>query len=357
MQQNSRFTVTRDRMSELRNTSDSNEEFGPPRIPDGYRSSSQLIGRHRLNEEEFAQPRSSVDLGHQGRKTESFEMQTRSRTVLPPADLSTTDGYLTEVNVLREAIRDVSNNITLIGELHNASLVSINETQTARSSQQLEEFVADTSRQNNIIKARIKAMEQSNFNLKNNSDLNIRRSHVDSLKKEFVRVIRSYQDVERTYSQKYRQRIERQIRIVKPDVTSEEIDAVIESDQQNTIFAQSLMQSSRTGQARAALNEVQTRHDDIKKIEKTIIELQQLFMDMQMLVENQGQVIDTIEQHAETTTGDLEQGVKHIDKAIKYAISTRAKKWCCFVIAIILCVVIAILVWWFAFDHKGVGGN
>lgn len=31
------------------------------------------------------------------------------------------------------------------------------------------------------------------------------------------------------------------------------------------------MQASRRGQARAVLSEVQNRHDDIKKIEKTII--------------------------------------------------------------------------------------
>lgn len=31
------------------------------------------------------------------------------------------------------------------------------------------------------------------------------------------------------------------------------------------------MQQQRSGQARAVLSEVQTRHDDMKKIEKTII--------------------------------------------------------------------------------------
>jgi t-SNARE complex subunit (syntaxin) len=31
------------------------------------------------------------------------------------------------------------------------------------------------------------------------------------------------------------------------------------------------MQSNRSGQARAVLSEVQSRHDDIKKIEKTIL--------------------------------------------------------------------------------------
>ncbi|ORE04200.1 t-SNARE, partial [Rhizopus microsporus var. microsporus] len=161
-----------------------------------------------------------------------------------------------------------------------------------------------------------------------------------------------YRDVEANFNQKYRQRVERQIRIVKQDVTEDELDAIIDSDQQNQIFAQSLLQNNRSGQAKAVLSEVQTRHDDIKRIQKTIIELAQLFEDMQMMVEDQGKVLDQIETHAENTNADIEQGVTHINKAIVLARSTRAKKWCCFFITIILAVVIAILVWWFAFDHK-----
>lgn len=50
----------------------------------------------------------------------------------------------------------------------------------------------------------------------------------------------------------------------------------------------------------------------------------QLFEDMQMMVEEQGQTIDQIEQNAQDTTKDLEQGNKHVDKAIILARSTRA---------------------------------
>ncbi|KAI7885926.1 t-SNARE [Mucor mucedo] len=166
-----------------------------------------------------------------------------------------------------------------------------------------------------------------------------------------------YKDVEAAFNQKYRQRVARQIKIVKQDVTEEELDAIMDSDQQNQIFAQSLMQNSRSGQAKAVLSEVQTRHDDIKRIQKTILELAQLFEDMQMMVEEQGETITQIESHAQNAETDVEQGVKHIDRAIIIAKSTRAKKWCCFFITIILAVVIAILVWWFAFGHPGVGGG
>lgn len=44
----------------------------------------------------------------------------------------------------------------------------------------------------------------------------------------------------------------------------------MESDNQQ-IFAQSVLNSTRYGDANRALREVQSRHDDIKKIEKTIL--------------------------------------------------------------------------------------
>lgn len=62
-----------------------------------------------------------------------------------------------------------------------------------------------------------------------------------------------------------------QCNLVKPDATQDEVDDIIDADDTPQVFAQSLMNASRQGQSRAVLSEVQTRHDDIKHIEKTII--------------------------------------------------------------------------------------
>lgn len=43
-----------------------------------------------------------------------------------------------------------------------------------------------------------------------------------------------------------------------------------------------LMNSNRYGEATSAYREVQERHEDIKKIERTITELAQLFNDVRM---------------------------------------------------------------------------
>ena len=67
---------------------------------------------------------------------------------------------------------------------------------------------------------------------------------------------------------------------VKPDATPEEVKAVVDDDQGGQIFSQALMNSNRYGEARSSYREVQERHADIKKIEKTLTELAQLFNDV-----------------------------------------------------------------------------
>ncbi|KAG2201814.1 hypothetical protein INT47_004371 [Mucor saturninus] len=329
MSNNTRYNISRDRMAELRGGTDSTDAFGPTRIS----------GENTTTTRYQARPA-------------SYEMQERPATtqnVVSSAtrtDISTTEGYLAEVDAITADIKAINHNIELISELHDSSLVSINEKQWKQNSNQLSQFVNDTSSMNTNIKNRIKALESSNAKHPKNSDLNIRRAQASRVKKEFITCIQRYKDVEAAFNQKYRQRVARQIKIVKQDVTEEELDAIMDSDQQNQIFAQSLMQNSRSGQAKAVLSEVQTRHDDIKRIQKTILELAQLFEDMQMMVEEQGETITQIESHAQNAETDVEQGVKHIDRAIIIAKSTRA----------VSDIYFSAIVWIF-YISKGVGGG
>ena len=104
------------------------------------------------------------------------------------------------------------------------------------------------------------------------------------------------------------------------------------------------MQSNRRGEARSVLNEVQVRHRELLKLEKTMAELTQLFHDMEELVIEQDQPIQQIEEQVAAAQHDIEQGVGHTNKAVKSAKSARKKKlWClgiCLLIAIILAAVL-----------------
>jgi syntaxin 1B/2/3 len=68
------------------------------------------------------------------------------------------------------------------------------------------------------------------------------------------------------------------------------------------------MNSDQFGRARAAYREVQERHNDIVKMTETMRELHQLFQDMAMMVQEQGETITAIEQTTEVVEKDVEQG-------------------------------------------------
>jgi len=53
------------------------------------------------------------------------------------------------------------------------------------------------------------------------------------------------------------------------------------------------------------------------------LELHELFIQMNMLVENQGEMLKEIDMHAQDTVIHLEEGNKHVDKAITSARATR----------------------------------
>ncbi|OZJ01712.1 hypothetical protein BZG36_05315 [Bifiguratus adelaidae] len=275
----------------------------------------------------------------------------------PPADLDSMDGFFSEVESLKQAIANVNTNVSQIQELHAVALTNINEQASERNSRDLNAVINETNAMNQNIKKRIKAMEAYIMRQPPNApDLNLKRNQHGQLQNKFLDSIQRFQAIESDYNKQYKARIERQIRIVKPNATAQEIDQIIESDNPQ-IFAQSLMTAQRSGQARAVLSEVQTRHDDIKKIEKTILELHQLFMDMQMMVGQQGETINNIEQYANEAVVHIDEGNKQVGQAVKSARATRAKKWFCFFLTIIILVVLAILIWWFAFNHKGCCGN
>ena len=91
-----------------------------------------------------------------------------------------------------------------------------------------------------------------------------------------------------------------------------------------------LLSQNRRGQSQSALRAVQGRHEAIQKIERQMIELAQLFQDMEAAVVTQEPAIENIEDKTENTVVNLNQGNKHLDGAVVKARSARRKKWICF---------------------------
>lgn len=79
-----------------------------------------------------------------------------------------------------------------------------------------------------------------------------------------------------------------------------------------------------TQQARQTLADIEARHADIMKLEKSIRDLHEMFIDMAMLIESQGEMIDRIEHHVEQSRTYVETAQIKTKEALMYQGKARS---------------------------------
>ncbi|KAH0468793.1 hypothetical protein IEQ34_002025 [Dendrobium chrysotoxum] len=117
------------------------------------------------------------------------------------------------------------------------------------------------------------------------------------------------------------------------------IDELIETGDSEKIFQKAIQDMGR-GQVIDTLEEIQERHDAVKEIEKKLLELHQVFMDMAVLVEAQGEMLDNIETQVANAVNHVQNGTE----ALQTAKSLQKKSRKCMLIAIVLLLIIAIVI-------------
>ncbi|KAK1122514.1 syntaxin-1A-like isoform X2 [Acipenser oxyrinchus oxyrinchus] len=89
-----------------------------------------------------------------------------------------------------------------------------------------------------------------------------------------------------------------------------------------------------------AMNEIETRHTEIIKLENSIRELHDMFVDMAMLVESQGELVNNIEKNVMSSVDYVERAKEETKKAVSLKGKSRRKM---LFIGICLAVTLAIL--------------
>ncbi|KAG6850591.1 hypothetical protein H0H93_011259 [Arthromyces matolae] len=214
------------------------------------------------------------------------------------------------VSSIQEGIERLNANVHQISTLHGRIMNTIDSGQS-HDNAQLDQLAAETRTLINSLKDRIKTLERAPLG----ADTQMRRNRLTFVRSKFLEALQNYQRVEQEYRVKSRQRVERQLKIVKSDATPEEVAAAVEGGGQQ-IFAQALTTSSRYAEGRMAYREVQERQTEIKKMEETLAELAQLFIDMGTLVEQQEETIVAVEQTAMKVEEDTGKATEQTWKAV-----------------------------------------
>lgn len=121
-------------------------------------------------------------------------------------------------------------------------------------------------------------------------------------------------------------------------------------------FLQKAIQEQGRGRILDTINEIQERHDAVKEIEKSLKELHQVFLDMTVLVQHQGEQLDDIESHVARAHSFVRTGAEQLQTARKHQKNTR--KWTCYCIILLLVIILFVVLFTVRpWEHSSSGGN
>ncbi|XP_076107276.1 syntaxin isoform X3 [Mytilus galloprovincialis] len=248
------------------------------------------------------------------------------------------DMFFEQVEEIRGMIDKISANVEDVKKKH--SMILMAPQNDDKMKEELEELMSDIKKTANKVRGKLKVIEQNieqeEHSNKSSADLRIRKTQHATLSRKFVEVMNDYNSCQIDYRERCKGRIIRQLEITGRTTTDEQLEDMLESGNPK-IFTQDIIME--TQQAKQTLADIEARHNDIIKLENSIRELHDMFMDMAMLVEQQGEMIDRIEYNVEQAVDYIETAKMDTKKAVKYQSKARRKK-----IMIIICLAVLVVV-------------
>lgn len=251
---------------------------------------------------------------------------------------------LNQVKDINGGISSIDSNLAKLRTLQQRSLDDPDTSENSRTNRELDSLNASTMTTYRNLVTRVTKIKQDP-----SSGDPMNKDQVGNCDRRLKQAIRDYQMAEAAFQKRLQDQMRRQYLIVKPDASEQEVEQVVNDTNGNTqIFSQALMQSDRRGQSQTALRNVESRHAAIQRIEKQMIELAQLFEQMNVLVEQQEVVVEQVEQRGNETVENVEKANGELTGAVTHARNAKRLKWWCLGITIlIILIVVAGVVGWY----------
>lgn len=259
------------------------------------------------------------------------------------------DNFFKKVQEIENQYEKLNKLLKKLQDAHEESKAVTKASAMKAIKQRMEKDVDEVGKITRIIKSKIEGLDRENLANRQKPGCG-KGSAVDrsrtattvSLKKKFKDKMTEFQNLRESIHQEYREVVERRVFTVTGNRADEEtIDKLIETGDSEQIFQKAIQEQGR-GQIMDTLAEIQERHDAVRELERKLLELQQIFLDMAVLVDAQGDLLDNIETQVSNAVDHVQSGNVALQKA--KTLQKNSRKWMCIAILILLIIVAIIVV-------------
>ncbi|XP_010422475.1 PREDICTED: syntaxin-123 [Camelina sativa] len=251
-------------------------------------------------------------------------------------------------------VESVKEDMKAVDEIHKRLQDANEESKTVHDSKavkklraRMDSSVTEVLKRVKMIKSKLVALEKSNAAQRKVSGCGpgssadrTRTSVVSGLGKKLKDMMDDFQRLRTKMASEYKETVERRYFTVTGQKADEETVEKLISSGESERFLQKAIQEQGRGQIMDTLSEIQERHDTVKEIERSLLELHQVFLDMAALVEAQGNMLNDIESNVSKASSFVMRGTDQLQGA--KVLQKNSRKWTC--IAIILAIVLVIVI-------------
>ena len=267
-----------------------------------------------------------------------YDVETQSNTIL-------TDFFST-VNLIKEDLEFIRSTSVEIGRIKSDALTqtpssSSNSQKNKMKSGQLGKMVSHTNQIASQCKFSIQQL-RSQLTASSHKDertLQIRSNVVNALTRKFIDVMKEYSSAQSAYKTQAKSTAIRQVKIVQPNSTDEEIERMLQRGDSSDLAKQTILKAStKDGKLHSDIQntyeEVKGKYYDVIVLEASIMELSRMFEEFAMMVEEQSELIDNIEFQVLAAKDYIEDGLQSTIAANKLQKKIRKKRCCVILVSI-----------------------
>lgn len=156
----------------------------------------------------------------------------------------------------------------------------------------------------------------------------IARAQHDTLTRAFHAAMSDYNEAEEMQRDTCRGRIQRQASILGTEITDDQLDVMVDKGGEGWAELSQSLQTEGGRSCRWAMCEIKGRHKELVELEVRLKEVHELFLDMAVLVEEQGYMLNNIEANVCGTEEYVEKINVHIKRALQYKRKNPFRQCC-----------------------------
>ncbi|EYU38683.1 hypothetical protein MIMGU_mgv1a011630mg [Erythranthe guttata] len=230
------------------------------------------------------------------------------------------DRFFKDVESIKDELTNLETLHAKLNAAHEQSKTLHNAAAIKDLRSQMDADVAASLKKAKLVKVKLEALDRSNAANRSvpgcgpgSSSDRTRNSVVNGLRKNLHDAMNRFNDLRQKMVSEYRETVQRIYYTVTGENPDEKVlDRLIETGKSENLLQKAIQEQ---GRGMDTVMEIQERHDAVKEMEKNLMKLHQVFLDMAVLVQSQGEQLNDIEGHVLKAKPFIKDGTEKLQTA------------------------------------------